>query len=85
MSRIDINNQLQIQSPYLYCQATGSDGSDGTKAGIHLRWDIMKELGYTHIPKGNLGNPGVGFNKTEDFVSLYRSVYNIDRITGIDF
>jgi len=75
MSRIPINNTLQLQSPYLYCQAAGSDGSDGTRGGAHLRWDLMKELGYNHLPKGNLAGSGEGFNKPEDFVSIYRGAF----------
>ena len=52
--KIPIDNNLQLQSPYLYCQAAGSDGSDDTETGIHLRWDFLHELGENHIAKGNL-------------------------------
>ena len=48
MSAINYNNTLQLQSPYLYCQAAGSDGLDGldnTKTGIHLRWDFNEGIG----------------------------------------
>lgn len=76
MSHIPINYNLQLQSPYLYCNAAGSDGSDRTKEGIHLRWDLLKELGENHIPKGNLARSNVGFNKPEDFVALYRAPYD---------
>ena len=40
MYQIDIPNTLRLQSPYLYCQAAGSDGSDDTNPGAHLRWDL---------------------------------------------
>src|SRR5216117_2283571 len=85
MPSINIQNNLRLQSPYLYCQAAGSDGSDGTKSGVHLRWDLMRELGYNHIPKGNLAGSSVGFNKPEDFVTLYRAPYTTDRMTIVDF
>jgi hypothetical protein len=73
MSQIPIKAELQLQSPYLYCQAAGSTEADDSKGGVHVRWDLMKELGYNHIPKGNLAGSSVGFNKSEDFVSLYRA------------
>ncbi len=85
MSSIPINNNLRLQSPYLYCQAVGSDGSDNTKGGIHLRWDLTKELGDNHIPKGYLAGSNVGYNKPDDFVTLYRSPFNDERPTIIDF
>src|SRR6266700_755778 len=85
MSTIAINNTLRLQHPYLYCQAAGSDGSDGTKSGVHVRWDLLKDLGYNHIPKGNLATGNVGFNKPADFVTLYRTPYTTDRIIVIDF
>lgn len=75
MSQIPINYNLQLQSPFLYCNAAGSDTSDGTEGGVHLRWDLMKELGENHLPKGNLAGTNAGFNKNEDFVSLYRIPY----------
>jgi hypothetical protein len=65
-----------IQSPYLYLQAAGSDGSDGSASGIHLRWELLQSL-ETHLAKGNLAaGPAAtypapyGFNKTDDFVRL---------------
>lgn len=75
MSQIPIKSELQLQSPYLYCQAAGSNENDGSKGGVHLRWDLVKELGHNHIPKGNLASSNVGFNKPEDFVSIYRAVF----------
>ena len=71
-----------LQSPYLYLQAAGSDRSDGSASGIHLRWDLLRSLGSNHLPKGNLtGGLGprypasYGFNKTDDFVRLLRVPY----------
>jgi len=70
-----------IQSPYLYLQAAGSNGTDGSADGIHLRWDFLRSLG-NHFPKGNLasgtGAPytaAYGFNKANDFVDIMRVPY----------
>lgn len=82
-----INNNLQLQSPYLYCQAAGSDGNDGSQQGVHLRWDLLQELGSNHIAKGNLlyertGGDVTGFDKQNDFISVYRTAYtNAPRTT----
>ncbi|HEX8210836.1 MAG TPA: hypothetical protein VF584_11730 [Longimicrobium sp.] len=71
-----------VQSPYLYLQAAGSDGSDGSASGIHLRWDLLRGVGETHLPKGNLAsgtNPPYsapyGFNRPDDFVVVLRAPY----------
>lgn len=71
-----------FQSPYIYLQAAGSDGSDGSAAGIHLRWSFFRKLGNEHLPKGDLsGSSGTypsssGFNRDNDFVNIYRVPYN---------
>jgi hypothetical protein len=72
----------EVQSPYLYLQAAGSDGSDGSAPGIHLRWDLLRSLGDTHLPKGNLAAGAgalypapYGFNKPDDFVTVLRVPY----------
>ena len=72
-----------VQSPYLYIQAVGSDGSDGSAPGIHVRWDLLGRLGENHLPKGNLAaGPGApypapyGFNKADDFVTVLRVPYD---------
>lgn len=70
-----------VQSPYIYLQAAGSDASDGSSPGVHLRWGLLKRLGEQHLPKGNLAAPGgaypttIGFNKANDFVNIYRAPY----------
>lgn len=77
------SGKASIQSPYLYVQAAGSDGSDGSAQGIHLRWDLLRSLGDTHLPKGNLATasgpyPAAGgFNRGNDFVTLLRAPYDI--------
>ena len=84
------NSNLLSQSPYLYLQGAGSDGSDGSAAGVHLRWDFNESLAEVHIPKGNLASQGTyyttaGFNKANDFVKIYRTSYNRNFPIIIDF
>lgn len=86
-SLTDIYNDIvsgvgKVQSPYLYLQGAGSDTSDGSADGIHLRWDLLRALGDSHIPKGNLaigsGAPYPaphGYNKADDFVELLKVPY----------
>ncbi|MDD6356612.1 MAG: hypothetical protein PUG15_00740 [Bacteroidales bacterium] len=90
MAEISINN-LMSQSPYLYLQGAGSDGTDGSASGVHLRWDFGEELAEKHIPKGNLAAENgayyttAGFNKANDFVKIYRTRYNRNFPIIIDF
>ncbi|WP_028978943.1 hypothetical protein [Sporocytophaga myxococcoides] len=90
MSNISKTN-LYTASPYLYLQAAGSDGSDGTSEGIHLRWEFDGYLGEQHIPKGNYAGPtggfpaDFGFNKSNDFVKIYRSAYTNRYAATVDF
>jgi len=77
-----LTENLVAQSKYLYLQSAGSDGSDGSAAGMHLRWDFLDKLGDNHLPKGNLAASGsayystANFNKENDFVSIYKTEYN---------
>ncbi|MBK9452395.1 MAG: hypothetical protein IPN95_23825 [Bacteroidetes bacterium] len=71
-----------FQSPHVYLQSSGSDASDGSVRGYHLRWDFRKLLGDSHLPKGNLAGGGsaayptsIGFNRADDFVKIYKSPY----------
>lgn len=79
---LQLSSQDVYQSPYFYLQATGSDASDGSSEGYHLRWELMKELGEAHLPKGNLatsagGYPtSIGFNRADDFVTVYKTLYD---------
>ena len=82
IQKIIADGKALIQSPYLYLQAAGSDGSDGSASGIHLRWTLLRSLSEMHMPKGNLAvGPGApypapyGFNRTDDFVRLARVPY----------
>jgi hypothetical protein len=90
MPKINLINPL-FQSPYTYLQAAGSEGTDGSARGIHLRWDFLRQLGSEHLPKGNLsGSNGTypstsGFNKNNDFVRIYRVPYNKEYNVVVDF
>jgi hypothetical protein len=82
MAKLDLNNNPLYQSPHTYLQAAGSDQSDGTAKGIDLRWAFNKVLGDNHLPKGNLSGPSgtypstLGFNKANDFVKIYRTLFD---------
>lgn len=69
------NGALSLQSPNFYLQAVGSLGEDSTK-GIHLRWLFQGALGEKHLPKGNYAITQVNFNKSNDFVKIYRTDYS---------
>jgi hypothetical protein len=70
-----------FQSPYLYMQAAGSDQSDNSSRGIHLRWRFNRSLGEHHYAKGPYANTAspyyttIGFNKPDDYVKLFRVPY----------
>lgn len=70
---IPVTNPL-LQSNCLYLQAAGSKGKESTK-GIHLRWTLKGPLAE-HLPKGkNYDGQPKGFNKENDFISIYRTRY----------
>lgn len=80
MSKVNILNNPLYQSPYTYLQAAGSDQTDATSTGWHLRWDFLKSLGDNHIAKGILAQSApyqttIGFNKPNDFVRIFRTQY----------
>jgi hypothetical protein len=77
--------EMKIQSPYLYLQSTGSTGFDGSTKGLHLRWDLLRNLGETHLPKGNLAAGTVNFNRQNDFVKIRRTKYTKRFPTIINF
>ncbi|UMY66135.1 MULTISPECIES: hypothetical protein [unclassified Flavobacterium] len=68
-----IKENVSIQSGDLYLQAAGSVGDDSAK-GIHLRWTLKGAL-EGHLPKGNYATSTANFNKTNDFVRIYRTPY----------
>ncbi|MDB5034038.1 MAG: hypothetical protein JWQ98_1279 [Chlorobi bacterium] len=76
---------ISVQSTHLYLQAVGSDGSDGSTPGVHLRWELLNSL-QSHMPKGNLAAPGAtysasyGANKVNDFVKISRTPYDQSKL-----
>jgi len=82
--RFIISPNGHLQSPSLYLQAAGSTGNDGSVSGIHLRWMLKGFLGNTHLPKGNHATTNNHFNKPDDFVRIYRAIYN-PQYTILDF
>lgn len=77
--------ERKVQSPYLYLQSVGSTGADGSTYGAHVRWTLLRNLGETHLPKGNAARTSVKFNRVNDFVRLRRSRY-VERFpTIVDF
>ena len=88
---IDLSGETLVQSPYVYLQAAGSDNSDDTPTGYHLRWDFRKVLSDKHIAKGSLsGDFGLypatyDFNKNDDYVKIYRTEFVENYYTDLDF
>ena len=88
---IDLSGETLVQSPFVYLQASGSDGSDDTPNGYHLRWDFRSILADKHIAKGSLsGNFGLypatyDFNKDDDFVKIYRTPFLENYYSDVDF
>lgn len=67
-------NESFLQSDCLYMQSAGSTGNDST-AGIHLRWALKGPVAE-HLPKGDyFQNSPEGFNKPDDFITIYRAPY----------
>lgn len=92
MALVNTANSPLFQSGYTYLQAVGSDGSDNTVVGRHLKWDFLKLLGNQHLPKGGYStttpySTTQGFNKSDDYVRLLRvkytgKPYHVQLITG---
>lgn len=81
MSQIDLIKNPLVQSGYTYLQAVGSNSADFTTSGRHLRWDFLRTLGENHLAKGNytsdnLYSTKIGFNKSNDFIKIYRTAFN---------
>lgn len=74
-----------LQSPDLYCQSAGSDGSDGSSAGIHLRWTLLGDLGSRHLPKGDWAGQRSPTDWPDDYVRVFRSAYVQRFPTILDF
>lgn len=78
-------DEWKVQSPYLYLQSVGSTGVDGSTYGAHVRWMLLRNLGDTHLPKGDYAGTTLNFNRPDDYVNLYRSRYTTRFPTIIDF
>lgn len=77
--------EFKVQSPYLYLQTVGSTGADGSTYGVHARWLLLRNLGETHLPKGDHATTNLSFNRPGDYVTLFRSPY-VERFpTIVDF
>lgn len=70
-----IEKQPVTQSSHVYLQAAGSNGTDGSALGVHLRWVFKNRLGETHLPKGNSATGTANFNKPDDYVKIFRAPY----------
>lgn len=87
MAKINLTGNYKIQSGWLDLKASGSDGSDGSVEGRHLRWALRRNLGDDHLPKGQLAAPGSpyeplvpqaqGFNRSDDYFFLYRAPFQV--------
>lgn len=73
--KIRLDGPVSLQSSNFILTAAGSNQSDGSTMGVHLRWIFGGNLGANHLPKGNLANTTHNFNKPNDFVKLYRAPY----------
>jgi len=77
--------EYKVQSRYLYLQAAGSTGADGSTYGAHVRWQLLRNLGNTHFAKGNNATTTLNFNRPDDFLTLLRSRYITRFPTIVDF
>lgn len=87
----DVSTQGALfQSPYTYIQAAGSDESDDSVNGFHLRWAFQRSLGDKHLPKGDLSGPSGAypstnaFNRDDDFVNVYRGLFREEFFTTVN-
>lgn len=87
---LDLGGNNLFQSPYIYLQAAGSDESDDSVKGFHLRWDLLRKLGETHLPKGDYSTlPGayqtsIAYNRADDYVRIYKTEFKKDYGVEID-
>ncbi|MEM9546258.1 MAG: hypothetical protein AAGA77_09795 [Bacteroidota bacterium] len=80
----ELRDDQWVQSPYLYLQSAGSMGQDAAR-GILLQWLLLRNLGKSHLPKGNYANSTTGFNKTDDFVKVFKTKYDIKKQRELNF
>lgn len=78
---LQLYNNQKIQSHQLYCQAAGSNGSDGSLQGNHIRWNVFDYNRRIYYPMGDYSPDP--FN---DVVTLYRMQFqesDIDNYASI--
>lgn len=71
---VDIDDNMSLQSPDFTLETAGSKGIDSPK-GIQLRWMFGGNLGQKHLPKGDATSNNYNYNKSQDFVNVYRAPY----------
>ena len=90
-SNLDLDGNVLFQSPYVYLQAAGSDESDDSVRGFHLRWDLLRDLGENHLPKGDYSAVGgaypttIGYNRPDDYVRIYKTEFTTAYYIDVDF
>lgn len=88
---LELDGTVLFQSPYIYLEAAGSDESDDSVKGFHLRWDLLRKLGETHLPKGNYAASGgdypttIGFNRPDDYVRIYKAPFTTAYYVDVNF
>lgn len=80
MAQIPFLANRSYQSQFIYLQAAGSRGTDGSSRGIYLRWDLTDKLGELHLAKGDYAQQApyvtnAGYNKPSDYVTIWRTCY----------
>lgn len=83
-STFTLDKGAWLQSPYLYLQSAGSSGNDAAP-GVLLRWFLLRNLGDSHLPKGNHAQSSINFNRPDDFVRIYRASYVKNIAHTLDF
>ncbi|MBK9477681.1 MAG: hypothetical protein IPO70_11140 [Bacteroidetes bacterium] len=80
MSKVNIDTNPFFQSGYAYLQAAGSDGTDNTVIGRHLRWDFLRTLGENHLAKGDnilnsIYSSNSKFDRSDDFIKISKTLF----------
>lgn len=86
---LDLGGNTLVQSPYIFLQAAGSDETDDSVKGFHLRWDLLRNLGETHLPKGDYSTTTypttIGYNRADDYVRIYKTEFKEDYSVEVNF
>ncbi|MCJ0743117.1 hypothetical protein [Pedobacter montanisoli] len=84
----DSASKYYNNSKEIFLQVAGSDGFDNIAEGFHLRWSLAGALAENHLPKGDYFTQNTnsnGFNKSNDFIKVYRTPYQDPVIAILDF